>query len=190
MIYRACRSFESAASQREAAERLLAFALKREHGIAVHDRQNAFNAWGKPFLSGFPQVFYNISHCKKAVAAVLSSRRVGIDIEFVREYSPKVARRVCSQAEISLIESSDDPSRMFFRLWTLKESYIKALGVGMAFPLREAAFLVDENFGVKTELFGCRFRLIEDESGIITAACVMHEDADPGVFELVDIDDF
>ena len=69
-----------------------------------------------------------------------SKQPVGIDIERIRAYQPNVARRVCSDAEQKLLEQCEDPARLFYRLWTLKESYVKLTGTGISVPLSQITF--------------------------------------------------
>ena len=79
--------------------------------------------------------------CQKCYAVcAVSKQPVGIDIERIGAYQPNVARRVCSDAEQKLLEQCEDPARLFYRLWTLKESYVKLTGTGISVPLSQITF--------------------------------------------------
>ena len=186
MIYIIKGLFTDKKEQHETAKKLLKYALHREYGIVYDDNEIEKNQWGKPYLSAFPQIFYNVTHCDSAVAVILAPCRVGIDCETVKDYLPAVEKRICTEAEKKYIEESSNKNTAFFRLWTLKESYIKALGMGFAFPLKKAEFHVDEALNVETPLLGCRFKLT-DNGSFITAACSMNEDVSDELFKMCDV---
>lgn len=110
--------------------RLLQRALQTEYGINQHPRF-IFNAYGKPFLEGFPDIHFSLSHCQEAVACAVSDRPVGIDVETIGDYSHEVASMVMSDNELCLIKSSSNPAVTFTRLWTMKESLYKLQGGGL-----------------------------------------------------------
>ena len=117
-----------------------------------------FGEHGKPSLAEHPGLRYNISHADGIMAVVISEFECGIDCEPVRAYRPNVMKRVFGEAEREAVNSAPEAERdlMFFRLWTLKEAYVKALGAGLTFPLREAEFAL-EGDKILTKLSGCTF---------------------------------
>lgn len=127
---------------------------------------------GKPFLREKPDVHFNLSHAQGITACLVSDRQCGIDCESVREYRPKVMSRAFSGNEQQLVENSAPEQRdlLFFRLWTLKESYVKALGTGLAFPMKEAEFSFDDNGGVAGPA-GWKFRQYIIRGRFIVAVC-------------------
>jgi 4'-phosphopantetheinyl transferase len=102
-----------------------------------------YNKYGKPFLVQENQSFqFNISHSNDlAVIAVTSGREVGLDIEFVNENLDVLStvQSVFSETEISAFKALPPNLRTgaFFRGWTRKEAYIKALGKGFSYPLEQ-----------------------------------------------------
>ena len=144
------------AEQHSHAHALLRQALK-EYGIDYVNGETplVFSEHGKPSLAEHPEVHFNISHADGIAAAVVSENECGIDCERVRAYDPRVMKRVCTEAEQAAISSAPEDERdpLFFRLWTLKEAYVKALGKGLSFPMREAAFMFEGN-KILTELSG------------------------------------
>lgn len=109
----------------------------RESFVITYDEQ------GKPYLENMPDIFFNISHSKTKVAAVISDKNVGIDIELVRPVFLKLAPRVfndreliyifdCEPDKINFDMIPDDAlTRRFLEIWTLKEAYFKCLGTGI-----------------------------------------------------------
>lgn len=92
---------------------------------------------GKPYL---PEgtLFFNLTHCPGLAACAVGTAECGIDAEpFTRRVSTAVERRICAPEELDF--SRGQPFH-FFCLWTLKESFVKATGAGLSYPLRDAAF--------------------------------------------------
>lgn len=107
-----------------------------------------YGKYGKPFLPGGPS--FNQSHSgERIMIAVAVSGRLGVDVERVRpvrrlsaladkKFAPDEAARLRAVPAREL-------ERLFFRIWTRKEAFLKALGLGLAHPLR--SFSVDPTPG-------------------------------------------
>ena len=91
----------------------------------------AYTSDGKPYLKDEPGVWFNISHSGQYVACAVCDNPVGIDIQMIVPYRPDTARRVCSAAELKMLENSRVPDVDFIKLWTQKEAYLKMLGYGI-----------------------------------------------------------
>jgi 4'-phosphopantetheinyl transferase len=153
-------------------ERLLVYALLAEKGIIYRNEPIIRNSWGKPYLKNYTDVHYNVSHCENYAACVISDTYdVGVDVERVHYFNLYAAKRVCSPKEIQRIYSTSDTNREFFRYWTLKESYIKAIGKGLSHPMKSVNFEIESDGEIRTDLSGCYFLLMEDKEGFITAVC-------------------
>lgn len=108
------------------------------------------NAYGKPELDlDFEHgVHFNLSHTRgMAVCAICRSHSVGVDVEAMdRSVDVELlAKRYFAAREHRLIAETPSHQRaeIFFRLWTLKEAMLKAVGTGLATPLREFAFALE-----------------------------------------------
>ena len=95
------------------------------------------NSFGKPFLVGYPDFLYNVSHTKSAVLVGVSDKPVGVDVEKVRESELKIAKRFFCKNELEYILSCVERDKAFYEIWTKKEAYIKGVGKGMSLPLTE-----------------------------------------------------
>lgn len=117
------------------------------------------NEMGKPSLTEYPHIRYNLSHAKGIAACIVTDRECGIDCEQVRKCSKGVMRRAFTEKERALVESlpEEEQDGMFTRLWTLKESYVKAIGVGVSYPLDTVEFLF-EGDEIITNITDCSFR--------------------------------
>lgn len=114
---------------------LLLCDMLREHfGIT---EQPAFDRGqhGKPMLrfkDGQRDVFFNISHCKNAVACIVSDEgEVGIDVECLGRYKPSLAEYCMNSEEVQSINDAEDSDLFFTRLWTQKEAFLKLTGDGI-----------------------------------------------------------
>ena len=96
-----------------------------------HPFRFGHNEHGKPFLLDYPEVHFNLSHCKNGIAVVLSDEPVGIDIESYREASDSLLRYTMNEDECRIIRESDDPTRAFTEYWTKKEAVFKLRGTGI-----------------------------------------------------------
>lgn len=100
-------------------------------------------AGGKPYLRDFPDLYFSVSHCAGMAACSVDCVETGVDVERIRPYHPQALRRSLAPQEQEQVLQSRIADEMFFRFWTLKESYGKALGRGLAYPLREVQFSLD-----------------------------------------------
>jgi len=123
--------------------------LSRYTGVPVTDLSFEKNEYGKPQLkvdTGLPKLYYNISHTENLIMmAVFQEGEVGVDVEFLRRsiFPEKIASLCFAPLEILDIASQktwDEKSERFYEYWTLKESYIKAMGKGLAIPLQNIQF--------------------------------------------------
>lgn len=156
---------------------LLAYALKKNFGIDFDEASVAKNRYGKPYLSDNDKVHFNISHSGSYVAVMTADREIGIDIQIVRPVRERTVKKICSESEYALVYSKEDSDRCFIQLWTLKESYIKAIGRGMSFPMNEANFSLEElpcdTYGRLSNQKGIYFT--KNYEDFVISACVIDE---------------
>ena len=89
-------------------------------------------------MAGRPDIHFNLTHSGCYAAGVCGAAPVGIDIEEIGLMKVKVARRFFHEGEYRYLEQMGDGQQKqeaFFRLWVLKESFMKVTGLGMALPL-------------------------------------------------------
>jgi 4'-phosphopantetheinyl transferase len=96
------------------------------------------NQFGKPSLPGAP-IEFNVSHSGDyALLAFAGESPVGIDIEYIKgdRVVSDLAQRVLSPAEFArfTLLPESDRKKVFFQIWTLKESVLKAIGSGLSVP--------------------------------------------------------
>jgi 4'-phosphopantetheinyl transferase len=102
-----------------------------------------YGAYGKPALKEREGgMCFNVSHSHEtALFGFVQDRQIGVDIEYIkRDFSTEdIARRFFTDSEVESIESNLPAERVaaFYRCWTRKEAYIKAIGSGLSQPLNE-----------------------------------------------------
>ena len=100
-----------------------------------------FGPRGKPMLQGGSRIRFNMAHSGGlALYAFTVDREIGVDVEELRDIPEieQVASHYFSKAEAAeLLSIGDKVSARdaFFRCWTRKEAYIKAIGDGLYLPL-------------------------------------------------------
>ncbi|NLK45917.1 MAG: 4'-phosphopantetheinyl transferase superfamily protein [Treponema sp.] len=100
-----------------------------------------------PFVRNFPEIYISISHAGKYAVAGVSSLPIGVDTETIRKCPIGFCRRFFTPDELEAILAQKDDDSMnltFSKLWTRKESYIKAIGKGLSQPLIQFSSLNDE----------------------------------------------
>jgi 4'-phosphopantetheinyl transferase len=111
--------------------------------LAPDEAQFTYNEYGKPFIltdQNRGELSFNLSHSNgMALYAVTRRRRVGVDVEYMRDdfATLEVAERFFSKHEFEALKAvaSDQRTKAFFNCWSRKESYIKAIGMGVSYPL-------------------------------------------------------
>ncbi|MEK5109510.1 4'-phosphopantetheinyl transferase superfamily protein [Cytobacillus sp. FSL K6-0129] len=95
------------------------------------------NKYGKPYIEQQIDFKFNVSHSNEWVVVSIDNEENGIDIEEISPISFHVAKHFFSQQEYIDLMSINEEIRIqyFYDLWTLKESYIKAVGEGLHIDL-------------------------------------------------------
>lgn len=105
--------------------------------IPLSQQHIAYGPYGKPYLRDYPNAHFNISHSGQYVACAVADRPIGVDVQVIGVYRTDVAARVCSEEKLAGIETSDNSTFEFTKLWTRKEAYLKMLGCGITGGIRE-----------------------------------------------------
>jgi len=155
-------------------------------------REIAIDEHGRPFFPGV-EVDFNISHCRYIAAVSLvrgEALRTGCDIEMIRPRAMigEISETYFSAAERDFIFSQDKLSEeRFYKIWTLKECFLKLNGLSVFDMFSCPSFISDEG-----QLSFCAavssplsFRLYEltDENGehFILASAIEGEQREPEI---------
>ncbi len=132
---------------------LLRRTLSRYADLSPADWRFTTNQYGKPSIENIdPQVrklSFSISHTRGCVAcAITSNAALGIDVERIDQplRVQEIADQHFSKEETaSLRQYAEETQNIrFVELWTLKEAFVKAIGVGLSIPLTFVSFRFDE----------------------------------------------
>ncbi|WP_193222343.1 4'-phosphopantetheinyl transferase family protein [Alkalilimnicola sp. S0819] len=131
-----------------AAHALLRATLSALTGLGAPDLRFSLNVYGKPELvpaPGVPPYRVNLSHTRGLAAVAVSLEQdVGVDVEWLGRRPPglALADRYFAPSECAWLAARPEADRheALLTLWTLKEAYIKAVGLGLSLPLDAFAF--------------------------------------------------
>lgn len=144
--------------------RLLQHYVLKKHGLNIENV--TYGEHKKPEIEG---LFFNLSHSHDYAVCAVSDKAVGCDIEMLEKARMNVAKRFFHDQELQYLDafSGYEQDEAFFRLWTMKESYIKMTGEGTHFPLNKFACMISEE---DVQVF------CEDQDGLLQKqACFMKE---------------
>lgn len=138
--------------------------LRRVCGKLPEDMVFTTGEKGKPEPAGFRGIHFNISHSGDWVVVSLSPGAVGVDVERMRKVPEGVANRFFSEKEKNWLASAIDEkekAEIFFTLWTLKESFLKAIGTGLTRSLSTFTIVNDARglFSLEDDLGSGRYYL-------------------------------
>ncbi len=149
-IIRANRFRRSTSRNQHVVGRGMARRLLGDEAVAPSDIHFAQAIHGKPYVvqpDAAKQPF-NVAHTDGLVMCGVGQDQhelVGVDVECLeRRTDPQLATRYFSQPEIDFLQSKPEGElrrATFLRIWTLKESFIKAIGTGLQTPLADFAFV-------------------------------------------------
>lgn len=197
--------FERDRRQYLVAHTLVRRALALEAGLAEAELVIFRSSRGRPFLQppdgglprGGPELDFNLSHASGYnLLGVMRGQRIGVDVErlgrdanaldtIVETFAPEEQEWVATAAP------GHSRDRRVLRLWTLKEAYSKARGLGLGLPFDEFAFDLAEDRGVRgfrppADDPAGRWRFIELEPvpDVLVAVAVQAADGQDPVLQL------
>lgn len=154
-----CQSYKYDRSRREylATHALARTALSYGRETKPGELRFRIGTHGKPSLDPQCGLQFNLSNSAGLVVCLVWEGGVlGVDVEprTRAESIRDVAGRMFSPLELAQLNSlpKDRQHQRCLELWTLKESYIKARGMGFKLPLREFSFVFDESNNIRLQL--------------------------------------
>lgn len=132
--------------------RSLGAGIAFDHALAVYGLRERemvyeFGEWGKPFLKEYPDLHFSLSHSGAYAICSIGESPVGNDVERVRPGRLGVARRFFTPEELHFMYEAlteEEITERMFRIWTMKESFLKVTGRGMSLSLEDFTVLVEE----------------------------------------------
>lgn len=180
--------------QTVAGELLARYSIGHYLGKVKQEINLAFGEKGKPHIGNLKDIHYNISHSGHYVVCAVAPTEIGIDVERVRKVNLRIAERFFSAPEIQDLMACDENDRMryFITLWTIKESYLKAIGRGLTQHLNSftiirsgGSYLLTGN--EEAEGYGIETRQIDDEYMMAVCTLLPYSPSDINFVSLKDI---
>jgi len=173
------------------AEILILYAIRKSFNADTSEIKFDKLQYGKPVIKNHKEWCFNISHSGNWVVCAVGDHPIGIDVEEMNVWYTSIAEHFFSLHENKRIrEFSHEKDRMkeFFKLWTLKESYLKKNGQGLRRRLDSFEFYIVEGREIVFDNFvrcdECNFfSFFLDENHIVSLCCESDEVGDMQVLE-------
>jgi len=133
---------------------LVRTALSHYHPLSPAEWRFRANAYGKPSVEPDCGLSFNLSNSPGLVVCLIAREcEVGVDVEPYDRAGEivELAADLFSRQELAQLDRLHGQERLdrALSLWTLKEAYCKAWGLGLSMPLGEFSFLFDDEGGVR-----------------------------------------
>jgi 4'-phosphopantetheinyl transferase len=162
--------------------------LSRYAPIAPGEWRFETNSYGRPHiaraLTAASDIRFNLSHTHSLIVlGVTLGRELGVDVEnlWTRCVSIQIADGFFAPEEVADLARvpAGDRQRRFLEYWTLKESYIKARGMGLSIPLDKFSFHYRADGAVELSVCAelgddpCRWQFwhLQPAPGYVLAVC-------------------
>ena len=134
-------------------------------------------AHGKPYLKGYDDFHYSLSHSGRWIICVVDHVPVGCDIQEMEPWKLQIAKRFYSREEydrLLAIEDSDYAGRtkQFYQMWAAKESVVKLSGRGIGQGIDQ--YVTDADFGFVRDMETGQkipIRLYDEIEGYAVCVC-------------------
>lgn len=119
----------------------------------TRDEDMAYGRYGQPRLTAKGGLRFSVAHAGEYVVLSVGPRLHGVDVEPLpgvegeaksnpcREPGEELLRLCMTQPERELYREAPNPEEFFLKLWTGKESYMKAVGLGLQLPPTDFSIL-------------------------------------------------
>ncbi len=115
----------------------------------------------KPRLADRDDIRFNISHSGTKVMCAVSDHDIGCDVEKISDIDMEIAKRFFFAEEYTALKSCADKTErndLFFRYWTLKESFMKVTGLGFELSLDDFCIMLgDKSISVRQSVDSRRY---------------------------------
>ena len=120
---------------------MLSRLLSSKYSIDYNKIDIKYNSDGKPYTDN---VYFNISHSYEYVLVGVSKKRLGVDIEKIRNVSGSLINYICTDKEMDYVINSKDKNKALMKIFCLKEAYYKMIGTGIR-NLHDIEFIINDN---------------------------------------------
>lgn len=140
------------------------------------------NIYGKPALVGSINhpLYFSLSYTSNWIFLAISTETdIGIDAELIQPINIDTASEFCIDREMKVIKSNPNKSlENYYKLWTLKESFLKNIGMGLSYPVKNIEFTLSKHkikCYNKSKIVGDCFFKIYKLKNILISLCVKNQ---------------
>lgn len=149
------------------------------------------SASGKPSFVQYPEFCYSLSHSGDWAICGVHSKELGADIQEMRPWNINVAKRFFATDEYERImqKNDDEKQKMFYKMWTAKESYGKLTGDGIGKGISQ--YLTKSDFTEITDTKcqrTARIKIYEMIPNYMLCICTKECDIFPDDIEIVSLE--
>lgn len=123
--------------------------ILKGYGLSEKNMEYGKNSYGKPYFKGYENINFSLSHTQNyALCSFCEGKNInlGADIQIISRDPMHLVKRFYTKDEAEYVFLNDDiasQKEAFYRIWSLKESYIKAVGKGMSIPIESFSVLIN-----------------------------------------------
>lgn len=147
------------------------------------DQEISEGEHGKPEIDGF---YFNLSHSGNMVLCAVSENSVGCDIEKIETPTLKIAKRFFTENENIYLDhfEENEKAEEFFRLWTMKEAYVKMTGEGLTCSLKDFEIQINDKIQIFRDqiLQSCYVREYSVQGYKVSVCAAEHSFADDIIY--------
>lgn len=160
------------------------------NGEAWKDIRLGRGEFGKPYIEGYENFNYSLSHSGEYVVCAVDSEEIGTDIQQMRPWKAEIAKRFFNSDEYERIlaypdDECDIKTREFYSMWTVKESAVKLSGRGIGAGIDHLVTARDYKTVKDIRLNEClHTRLYDEISGYMVCVC-SHNNTFPEKVEMI-----
>jgi len=98
----------------------------------------------KPFIKN-SSVKFNISHSNNLIAVAFDRNEIGVDVERIKDFNNDIIDSILSDIEKKEYSKEIHKNDFLTKIWTVKESYTKMLGLGLSVDFDKISFSLDKD---------------------------------------------
>lgn len=162
-----------------AAGLLLRYAfLEAGYGVKTWQRvEIGEELYGKPFIKGYQDFHYSLSHSGEWIVCAADTMPVGADIQEMKDWKLQLAKRFYHKDEYDRLLAIKEPEtdrkkKEFYSIWTAKESIVKLSGRGIGAGI--SRYLTSEGYDCIHDIdagYTVSIRLYEELEGYMACVC-------------------
>lgn len=143
-----------------------------------------YSKLGKPYLKN-SRLYFNVSHSgeNSIIGISFNKKNIGVDIEEITNINTNIASKCLSNKEYKWFsETKYNQKELLCKIWTIKESYIKAAGLGLQLLLKTVLIrkIYDPFFVVENDKYGTKIVYCFKYNNYYISLCTQMKETNDG----------